>query len=192
MLGTLDPHSSFFSPKEYAQMRERQEGRYYGIGISIVSALDGDITAMARVRGIARATRRAFAAATSSRGSPARTPEGWTTEQAMREAARPEGHDGRRSASSGAATIELIPFDVDARRGHHSDRPGVFHDRRRRPATSACRTSARTPIATSKHALRRAVVEGDEAPAVRHPRQSRRSARPGDQGGERVPAEGHG
>jgi carboxyl-terminal processing protease len=35
MLGTLDPHSSFFDPREYAQMRERQEGRYYGLGISI-------------------------------------------------------------------------------------------------------------------------------------------------------------
>src|SRR3981189_1345467 len=45
MLATLDPHSSFFSPKEYAQMRERQEGRYYGIGVSI-QAIDGDITAM--------------------------------------------------------------------------------------------------------------------------------------------------
>src|SRR6202163_319353 len=45
MLGTLDPHSSFFDPREYAQMRERQEGRYYGIGISI-QAIDGDITAM--------------------------------------------------------------------------------------------------------------------------------------------------
>ncbi len=44
MLGTLDPHSSFFTPKEYAQMRERQEGHYYGIGVSIVS-IDGDITA---------------------------------------------------------------------------------------------------------------------------------------------------
>ena len=44
MLGTLDPHSSFFSPAEYARMRERQEGRYYGIGIQIVAA-DGDITA---------------------------------------------------------------------------------------------------------------------------------------------------
>src|SRR5713101_2454037 len=44
MLGTLDPHSSFFDPREYAQMRERQEGRYYGIGISI-QAVDGDITA---------------------------------------------------------------------------------------------------------------------------------------------------
>jgi carboxyl-terminal processing protease len=35
MLRTLDPHSSFLTPREYAQMRERQEGRYYGIGISI-------------------------------------------------------------------------------------------------------------------------------------------------------------
>jgi len=43
MLRTLDPHSSFFSPKQFAQMRERQEGRYFGIGISIVS-VQGDVT----------------------------------------------------------------------------------------------------------------------------------------------------
>src|SRR5713101_1355426 len=45
MLGTLDPHSSFFTPREYAQMRERQEGHYYGIGVTIVT-IDGDITAL--------------------------------------------------------------------------------------------------------------------------------------------------
>src|SRR5580704_10352493 len=44
MLGTLDPHSSFFDPREYAQMRERQEGRYYGLGITI-QAVDGTISA---------------------------------------------------------------------------------------------------------------------------------------------------
>ncbi|MEZ5320081.1 MAG: S41 family peptidase [Vicinamibacterales bacterium] len=44
MLNTLDPHSSFFTPRDFAQMRERQEGRYYGIGISIVAAPNGDIT----------------------------------------------------------------------------------------------------------------------------------------------------
>ena len=43
MLQTLDPHSSFMDPKSYATMRERQEGRYYGLGISI-SVVDGDIT----------------------------------------------------------------------------------------------------------------------------------------------------
>src|SRR5262245_31915623 len=35
MLATLDPHSSFFDPREYASMRERQEGHYYGLGITI-------------------------------------------------------------------------------------------------------------------------------------------------------------
>src|SRR5215472_9027191 len=44
MLSTLDPHSSFYDPREYAQMRERQEGHYYGIGIQI-TASDGDVIA---------------------------------------------------------------------------------------------------------------------------------------------------
>ncbi|MGH6912468.1 MAG: S41 family peptidase, partial [Geminicoccales bacterium] len=43
MLKTLDPHSSFFDPRQYAQLRERQEGRYYGLGIQI-QVIDGDIT----------------------------------------------------------------------------------------------------------------------------------------------------
>jgi carboxyl-terminal processing protease len=43
MLQTLDPHSSFMDPRSYAQMRERQEGRYYGLGISI-QLIDGAIT----------------------------------------------------------------------------------------------------------------------------------------------------
>ncbi len=50
MLHTLDPHSSFFDPKAYAQMRERQEGRYYGLGITILP-VDGDITVMSIFEG---------------------------------------------------------------------------------------------------------------------------------------------
>src|SRR5881392_117053 len=50
MLSTLDPHSSFFDPREYAQMRERQEGHYYGLGITIV-AIDGDVTAQSLFEG---------------------------------------------------------------------------------------------------------------------------------------------
>ncbi|MGB7220660.1 MAG: S41 family peptidase [Vicinamibacterales bacterium] len=45
MLGTLDPHSSFFDPREYARMRERQEGRYYGLGIQIQNTADNDVMA---------------------------------------------------------------------------------------------------------------------------------------------------
>ena len=50
MLKTLDPHSNFFDPKSYAQLRERQEGHYYGLGISI-QAIDGDITVMSLFEG---------------------------------------------------------------------------------------------------------------------------------------------
>jgi carboxyl-terminal processing protease len=50
MLQTLDPHSSFMDPRQYAQLRERQEGRYYGLGITI-QVIDGDITVMALFEG---------------------------------------------------------------------------------------------------------------------------------------------
>jgi carboxyl-terminal processing protease len=35
MLHTLDPHSNFYDPKAFAQMREDQHGRYYGVGMTI-------------------------------------------------------------------------------------------------------------------------------------------------------------
>lgn len=37
MLRTLDPHSNFFDPKDYAQMREDQRGHYAGVGMEIGS-----------------------------------------------------------------------------------------------------------------------------------------------------------
>lgn len=50
MLQTLDPHSSFMDPKYYAQMRERQEGHYYGLGITI-QVVDMDITVVSLFEG---------------------------------------------------------------------------------------------------------------------------------------------
>jgi len=35
MLHALDPHSNFYDPKAFAQMREDQHGKYYGVGMSI-------------------------------------------------------------------------------------------------------------------------------------------------------------
>ena len=35
MLHVLDPHSNFFDPQQYSQFREEQEGRYYGVGMTI-------------------------------------------------------------------------------------------------------------------------------------------------------------
>src|ERR1700682_6015589 len=35
MLHVLDPHSNFFDPKSYSLMREEQQGKYYGVGMTI-------------------------------------------------------------------------------------------------------------------------------------------------------------
>jgi carboxyl-terminal processing protease len=89
MLSTLDPHSSYFTPREYAQMRERQEGRYYGIGVSI-QVFDGDVTAMnvfegspAYKRGIRRGDVLARVESEDAKG--------WTVDQAQRKLRGPKG-----------------------------------------------------------------------------------------------------
>jgi carboxyl-terminal processing protease len=89
MLGTLDPHSSYFTPKEYAQMRERQEGRYYGIGVSIV-AIDGDITAMQVFEG-SPAHKKGIRAGDVLAEVNTKSMKGWTTDQAMHELRGPRG-----------------------------------------------------------------------------------------------------
>src|SRR5580698_7058329 len=35
MMHVLDPHSNFYDPKAFAQMREDQHGKYYGVGMTI-------------------------------------------------------------------------------------------------------------------------------------------------------------
>lgn len=42
MLHTLDPHSNFYDPKAFAQMREDQHGKYYGVGMTIQPQLIGN------------------------------------------------------------------------------------------------------------------------------------------------------
>jgi carboxyl-terminal processing protease len=37
MLRTLDPHSNFLDPKDFAKFQGDQKGRYYGVGMSIVA-----------------------------------------------------------------------------------------------------------------------------------------------------------
>ena len=110
MLRTLDPHSSFLDPKSYAQMRERQQGQYYGIGISIVS-LAGDIT----VSGIFeqspayRAGLRRGDVIAKIKGQDTK---GWATDQAVAELKGPKGttvqFDVKRPGAEG-----LIPFTVE-------------------------------------------------------------------------------
>jgi len=89
MLGTLDPHSSFFDPKEYAQMRERQEGRYYGLGITIVSVA-GDITANSVFEG-SPAYKKGIRRGDIISKIAGQDAKGWTSEQAMKNLRGPKG-----------------------------------------------------------------------------------------------------
>lgn len=41
MLRTLDPHSSFFATSDYNRLQEEQQGKYYGLGISIQAEAPG-------------------------------------------------------------------------------------------------------------------------------------------------------
>ncbi|MEQ1869467.1 MAG: S41 family peptidase [Vicinamibacterales bacterium] len=109
MLGTLDPHSSFFDPKEYAAMRERQEGRYYGLGITIQS-VNGDITAASVFEG-SPAYRTGIRRGDIIAKIAGQDAKGWTSEQAMK---------NLRGAKGTVVQIEIkrrgyeapIPFEV--------------------------------------------------------------------------------
>ena len=109
MLQTLDPHSSFMDPRTYAQMRERQEGRYYGLGITIV-VVDGDITVFKLFEGspaYAKGIRRGDVIARIE----GEDTKGWTSDQAVRKLRGPRGtyvNIGLRRKS----VEELIPLDV--------------------------------------------------------------------------------
>src|SRR5438067_4767989 len=114
MLGTLDPHSSYFTPKEYAQMRERQEGRYYGIGVSIV-AVDGDITAVVVFEG-SPAYKKGIRSGDIISKVGNESAKGWTTDQAMRALRGPRGTtvqiEIRRRGYDQAIPIELTRDEV--------------------------------------------------------------------------------
>ena len=89
MLQTLDPHSSFMDPRSFAQMRERQEGRYYGLGITI-NVVEGDVTVFNVFEGspaYQRGLRRGDVIVLIE----GETTKGWNTEQAVRKLRGPKG-----------------------------------------------------------------------------------------------------
>src|SRR5215510_10571926 len=89
MLATLDPHSSYFTPREYAQMRERQQGTYYGIGVSI-QVFDGDVTALNVFEG-SPAYKKGIRRGDILANVEGEDAKGWTVEQAQRKLRGPKG-----------------------------------------------------------------------------------------------------
>jgi carboxyl-terminal processing protease len=114
MLHTLDPHSSFFDPRNYAQMRERQEGHYYGLGIQIQS-VDGDIKVMSIFEGspaYKKGLRRGdiLSKVRDADGTDLDM-KGWTTEQAVKKLKGPKGTTVNISIKR-AGYDSLINMDV--------------------------------------------------------------------------------
>jgi carboxyl-terminal processing protease len=110
MLQTLDPHSSFMDPKSYAQMRERQEGRYYGLGISI-GALDGNIT-VSSIFENSPAARIGLRRGDVIARIEGEDTKGWQTEQAVAKLKGPRGTTVNISIRR-AGYDELIPLRVE-------------------------------------------------------------------------------
>jgi carboxyl-terminal processing protease len=114
MLQTLDPHSSFMDPKAYAQLRERQEGHYYGLGISI-NVVDGDITVMSLFEGspaYKKGIRRGDVIAKIN-GEDAK---GWTSEQAVLKLRGPRGTPVkvsiRRAGYDNLTDVEVVRDEI--------------------------------------------------------------------------------
>ena len=95
LLQTLDPHSSFMDPRSYAQMRERQEGRYYGLGISI-QVVDGGITVFSIFEG-SPAYQKGLRRGDIIARIEAEDTKDWTSDQAVRRLRGPRGTSVRIS-----------------------------------------------------------------------------------------------
>src|SRR5918992_5996279 len=123
MLQTLDPHSSFMDPRTYAQMRERQEGRYYGLGITIV-VIGDEITVLslfeespAYQKGIRRGDIIAQIEGEDTKG--------WTSDQAVRKLRGPKG-TFVNIAVKRSGYDDLIPLQVMRDEIHIPTIPAYF------------------------------------------------------------------
>ena len=185
MLQTLDPHSSFFDPKQYAQMRERQEGQYYGLGISIQVDRRRHHRDVA-LRGLARLSRRASAAATSSPGSKGEDAKGWTSEQAVKQLKGPKGTKVNISIRR-PGYDKLIDMDVERDEVNIVTVRGAFMIDTQTGYIKLGDFSETSDDEVGD-ALDKLQDAGHEAPGVRPARQSRRPARPGDPHRQPLPA----
>ena len=115
LLHTLDPHSSFFEPRDYAAMRERQSGSYAGLGVTIAS-IDGDITILSIFEG-SPAYKSGLRRSDVIARVEGEDMKGWTTQQAV---SRLKGHKGtpvnisiRRRGYEGLIEMKVVRDEVN-------------------------------------------------------------------------------
>jgi carboxyl-terminal processing protease len=123
MLQTLDPHSSFMDPRSYAQMRERQEGRYYGLGISIV-VVDGEITVATMFEG-SPAYQKGLRRGDIIARIEGEDTKGWTSDQAVRRLRGPRNTPVKISIKRSGYT-DLIDLEVVRDEIHIPTVPAAF------------------------------------------------------------------
>jgi carboxyl-terminal processing protease len=115
MLQTLDPHSTFLDPSTYKQMRERQEGHYYGLGVTI-GVIDGDITVTALFEG-SPAYRKGIRRGDVIARIFGEDAKGWTTVQARDRLRGPKGTFARisirRPGSDRLIDLEVPRDDIN-------------------------------------------------------------------------------
>ena len=111
-------------PAAYAQMRERQEGRYYGLGITI-NVVDGDITVVNVFEGspaYQKGLRRGDVIAKIE----GEDTKGWTSEQAVSQAARTRRARPSTSSIRRAGYDKLIDLAVMRDEIHIPTVPAAF------------------------------------------------------------------
>ena len=101
--------------------------RYYGLGITI-QVDRPQHHRRARVRRLAGLPEGPAPRRRHRQASTGQDTKGWTTEQAVTQAARAEGHVRQHLDASAPAYDELLAHGRDARRGHHPEHPGALHD----------------------------------------------------------------
>jgi len=123
MLQTLDPHSSFMDPRTYAQMRERQEGRYYGLGITI-AVVDGEITVVSLFEG-SPAYQKGLRRGDIIAKIEGEETKGWTSDDAVRKLRGPKGTPVRISLKR-SSYDQLIDLAVIRDEIHIPTVPAAF------------------------------------------------------------------
>ena len=123
MLQTLDPHSSFMDPRTYAQMRERQEGRYYGLGITI-AVVDGEITVVSLFEG-SPAYQKGLRRGDIIGKIEGEDTKGWTSDDAVKKLRGPKGTPVRISLKR-SGFDQLIDLSVVRDEIHIPTVPSAF------------------------------------------------------------------
>ena len=171
------------SPRDYARMRERQEGRYYGLGIQIL-VTDGDITVSTVFEG-SPAYQKGLRTGDVIARIEGDDAKGWTSDQAVSRLRGPRGIERQHRRPP----VRLRPVDRHAGpagRNPHPQRAGV-RDGGRHDRVHAAAGFLRDDRQRARRRAARSVAAGHEAVAARSAGQPRRPARPGHSRRQPVP-----